>query len=115
VRSLGEASAGHCVISGFHSPVEQECLRILLRGKTPIILCPARILPVRIPAEWQRPLAEGRMLLVSTFDNPRPTTAARRNLLAAFADEHWFAHMTPGGSSERLAATIARWPSSARP
>src|SRR6266545_2049703 len=25
---------GRCVISGFHSPVEKECLSILLRGKS---------------------------------------------------------------------------------
>lgn len=29
--------AGTAVISGFHSPVEKECLRILLRGTQPII------------------------------------------------------------------------------
>ena len=33
---------GVTVISGFHSPVEKECLRILLRGKQPIIICLAR-------------------------------------------------------------------------
>ncbi|MBI4325626.1 MAG: hypothetical protein HY674_10230 [Chloroflexi bacterium] len=33
---------GRCVISGFHSPVEKECLRILMRGPQPIIICPAR-------------------------------------------------------------------------
>ena len=33
---------GRCVISGFHSPVEKECLQILLRGDAPVILCPAR-------------------------------------------------------------------------
>lgn len=103
---------GRCVISGFHSDIEAECLRILLRGTSPVILCPARTLPVRIPADWQRPLAEGRMLLVSAFDNPRPTTeiAARRNLLvAALADEAWFAHITPGGQSEALSQHIAAW------
>jgi hypothetical protein len=31
---------GHCVISGFHSPVEKECLRILLRGEPPFTICP---------------------------------------------------------------------------
>ena len=35
---------GVTVISGFHSPVEKECLRILLRGKQPIIICLARSL-----------------------------------------------------------------------
>src|SRR5438105_13983321 len=33
---------GATVISGFHSPLEKECLRILLRGKQPINMCPAR-------------------------------------------------------------------------
>src|ERR1700693_2140172 len=32
------------VVSGFHSPVEKECLRILLRGKQPIVICLARSL-----------------------------------------------------------------------
>ena len=36
--------AGRCIISGFHSPVEKECLRILLRGSQPIIICAARSL-----------------------------------------------------------------------
>ena len=51
--------AGRCIISGFHSPVEKECLRILLRGSQPIIICPARSLPKRVPAEWKKPLADG--------------------------------------------------------
>jgi len=33
---------GVTVIGGFHSPMEQECLRILLRGKQPVVWCPAR-------------------------------------------------------------------------
>ena len=41
---------GCCVISGFHSPVEKECLQILLRGSQPVIICPARSLPRRSPA-----------------------------------------------------------------
>jgi predicted Rossmann fold nucleotide-binding protein DprA/Smf involved in DNA uptake len=105
---------GRCIISGFHSPVEQECLRILLRGTPPIILCPARALPQRIPAEWQTPLAEGRLLILSGFTaaEKRVTTelAARRNaLVAALADEVCFAHITPGGQSDRLTHGLASW------
>ena len=33
---------GVTVISGFHSPIERECLNILLRGKQSVIICPAR-------------------------------------------------------------------------
>jgi predicted Rossmann fold nucleotide-binding protein DprA/Smf involved in DNA uptake len=57
----------HCIVSGFHSPVEKECLRILLRGNSPVIVCPARGLPSRIPQDWRKPLTEERMLVLSNF------------------------------------------------
>lgn len=106
--------AGRCIISGFHSPVEQECLRILLRGTPPIILCPARALPTRIPAAWQAPLAAGRLLILSGFapSEKRVTTAlaTRRNaLVAALADEVCFAHITPGGQSAHLTHLLTTW------
>ena len=41
---------GVTVVSGFHSPVEKECLRILLRGNQPIIICLARAVEkIRLP------------------------------------------------------------------
>src|ERR1039458_8367137 len=39
---------GVTVISGFHSPMERECLNILLRSPHAVIICPARNLPHRI-------------------------------------------------------------------
>ena len=30
------------VIGGFQSPMERECLRLLLRGDQPVVVCPAR-------------------------------------------------------------------------
>ena len=97
--------AGHCVVSGFHSPVEKECLRILLRGSPPIIICPARGLPKRIPPDWKKPLADGRLLTLSIFPNTESRItaglAARRNeLVAALADAVFVAHATPGGRLE---------------
>ena len=89
--------------------VEKECLRILLRGSQPIIICPARSLEnFRLSPDWKEPLAQNRLLLLSCFParHRRVTTAlaARRNeLVAALADEVWFAHITPGGQMERLA------------
>ena len=108
--------AGRCVISGFHSPIEKECLSIFLRGKPPIIICPARSLEkLSIPPGWKTPLNEGRLLILSCISSPhhRVTAelAARRNpFVAALADEVWFAHIAPGGQTEQLAKTIARWP-----
>ena len=50
--------AGRCIISGFHSPIEKECLRILLRGSQPIIICPARAIDsMRIPGECRAAFA----------------------------------------------------------
>ncbi len=89
--------AGHCVVSGFHSPVEKECLRILLRGEPPIIICPARGLPKRIPPDWEKPLADGRLLILSIF----PQTESRITAaLAALADQVFVAYATPGGRLE---------------
>ena len=105
---------GRCTISGFHSPVEKECLRILLRGSQPIVICPARSLPQRIPAEWRQPLADGQLLLLSGFrtGDKRITAelATRRDeFVAALADEVCFAHITPGGQTERLTHLLTSW------
>ena len=99
--------AGRCVVSGFHSPVEKECLRILLRGKGPVIVCPARGMPSRMPPEWIKPLADGRMLVLSIFPpsiaRKTAALAAQRNdFVAALADDIWFAHVTPGGRLAKL-------------
>jgi predicted Rossmann fold nucleotide-binding protein DprA/Smf involved in DNA uptake len=104
-----------CIISGFHSVVEKECLRILLRGSQPIIISPARSLEnFRLPTDWEEPLAQGRLLLLSCFAaTARRVTAglaARRNeFVAALADQVWFAHIAPGGKMARLASKVAAW------
>ena len=46
-------AAGVTVIGGFHSPMERECLRILLRSPHPVIICPARSLPKRLAPEFR--------------------------------------------------------------
>ncbi len=113
--------AGRCVISGFHSPIEKECLRIFLRGTPPVIICPARSLEkLRLPPAWRTPLKEGRLLILSCFPSShhRATTelAARRNEFAAgLAEKVWFAHIAPGGQTEQLAKTIASWPPTSTP
>lgn len=85
-RSLRNAEMP--IISGFHSPMEKECLDLLLRGTQPVIVCLARGLQgMRIPAPWRQAIDAGRMLLVSQFpDGIRrvtATTAQQRNQLVA--------------------------------
>jgi predicted Rossmann fold nucleotide-binding protein DprA/Smf involved in DNA uptake len=105
---------GVTVISGFHSPVEKECLRILLRGKQPIIICLARSLGrLRLPTEWRQALASGRLLLLSRFEKSRradKNTARRRNeLVAALSDEVLIIHAEPGGSIEHITTLLDCW------
>jgi predicted Rossmann fold nucleotide-binding protein DprA/Smf involved in DNA uptake len=103
------------LISGFHSPVEKECLKILLEGRQPIIVCPARSLrKMRIPVEWRPALEEGRLLIVSRFEqSPRRAdsgSARRRNeFVAALSDKVFIVHAEPGGSIERISELVDRW------
>ena len=60
--------SGVPTISGYHSPVEQECLRVLLRGSQPIVFCPARnIENMRLKPAWKDALSADRFLILSIF------------------------------------------------
>ena len=60
--------AGVCVISGFHSPLEQQCLDILLRGKQPIVTAVARRLgTLRLSTLQRKAFDEGRLTIISQF------------------------------------------------
>lgn len=103
------------VIGGFHSPMEKECLRLLLRGKQPVVVCPARgIQNMRIPREWRPALFEGRLLLLSPFNSSqrRPTAelaALRNDFVAALAQWVFIAHAAPGGKTEAFARRVLDW------
>lgn len=99
------------VISGFHSPMERECLNILLRGTCGIAFCYARSLPKRIPLEFQRPVADGRMLLLSPFGGNRnratsETSQERNRLVARLADVVFVPYAAEGGKTEALCQQI---------
>ena len=106
---------GMTLISGFHSPVEKECLKILLQGTQPIIVCPARsVRKMRIPAEWRPALEGDRLLILSRFEqSPRRAdsgSARRRNeLVAALSDEVLIVHAEPGGGIERISQLVDQW------
>ncbi len=107
--------AGMPTIGGYHSPVEQECLRVLLRGSQPIILCPARgIERMRLKSEWRQAFVDERLLIVSMFgSNHRRTTlglARRRNLfVAALADKICIAHASAGSQTLAFARQVLAW------
>ena len=106
---------GRPVIGGFHSPMEKECLRLLLRGTQPVVICPARSLKgMRVPRDWRGPLADGRLLLLSPFaEKSRRVTAglaaARNKFVAASAQSVFIAHAEPGGKTEDFCHEVLTW------
>ena len=104
--------AGVTVISGFHSPIEKECLRLLLRGAQPIVICPARSIErMRIPSEWRAPLAAGRLLILSPFDAKHlrvtaETAQYRNHFAAAFASRVLIPYAAPGSKTEAFAREV---------
>lgn len=113
VRALRDQGA--IAVSGFHSPVEKTCLRILLGDNVASIIGLARSLNnIRMPRAWYRPLQEGRLLLLSPFDEiprspTRKSSRQRNELVAALSDEIFVIHAEPGGNIDRLGRIIERW------
>lgn len=93
------------LIGGFHSPMERECLDILLRGSQPVILCPARSLRnLRMGKAARKALAEGRLLVLTVFDDEvRRSTASgailRNDLVAALAGVVLVPHAAKNGKT----------------
>lgn len=107
--ALAIRDANLAVIGGFHSPMEQEVLELLLRGSQPIVICPARsVFSMRVPWAWRASIETGRLLVASAFEEPhrRPTRelAEQRNrLVADIARILFVPHAAPDSSTEQLA------------
>ncbi len=107
--------AGVTVVGGFHSPMERECLAVLLRGRQPIVICPARSVEnMRLSSDLKPALEGGRLLLLSPFPaNQRRATAdlaqERNEFVAALADRVLIAYASPGGKLEALAHRVLGW------
>jgi len=107
--------AGTAVISGFHSPMEKECLSLLLRGEQPIIWCLAkRLTPTRIPKEYADALSKDRLLMLSPFGErtkraDEQTARIRNEFVAALADRVFVAHAASGGKTEKFCRKVIGW------
>ena len=80
------------VVSGFHSQMEKEVLKILLRGKCGIVVILARGMYRQVPKLYEEALRQNRLLLLS-YEKDNVTriseqTAHKRNkLVIALSDE----------------------------
>lgn len=105
---------GITVISPFHSPMEKECLRILLRASNPIIWGLARSLYTRVPTQpidCRPAVEEGTLVFVSPFKTPSTritaeTATIRNRMVADLADAIFIAHAAPEGKILPLALEL---------
>ena len=106
--------AGVTAISGFHSPIEKECLRLLLRGTQPIVICPARSIWHRIPSQLKASLGAGRLLILSPFEAKHSRITAetaqyRNRFAAALAARILIPHAAAGSKTEAFAREVEGW------
>lgn len=113
MRKLRESDIA--VIGGFHSPMERECLNILLKGKQPVIFCPARSIEgIRIKTEYKKPLDEGRLLFISPFAEKEKRISSEKALFrnyfaAAIADSIFISYAAPTSKTEQFCKELLTW------
>ena len=99
--------------AGFTRRWSGSCLRLLLRGEQPVVVCPARgIAKMRIPRDWRPPLEDGRLLILSPFPGTirRPTveSAGKRNeMVGSLASRVFIAHASLASKTEAFARELA--------
>ncbi|RSK50898.1 DNA-binding protein [Hymenobacter rigui] len=113
--AMEQRQLGYCVLSGFHSQLEQSIFRFLRRDvQQPIVYVLGRGIQPSISLEYERDIQMGRLLFVTPFDQEVTTvtqeTALIRNLLIAdIADRIFLPYVRPGGNLEQLVhSAVAR-------
>lgn len=101
--AIAQREACNCVISGFHSQLEKDVLHYLLKGKQPIIVAMARGLKQKLEPELQQPMDEGRLLIITPFDETvkrvtEKTATIRNRMMIELADEIVVGFASEGGN-----------------
>lgn len=115
--ALNQVSTRQVVVSGFHSPLEQSVLRLLLEARSPVVAVLARpVADARLKPDWEAAIAKGCMTVVSDSMQAKRLTseeAHQRNKLAVQLAEHIvIAYASTGGS---LAGQAETWTSRGLP
>ncbi len=109
--AVEQKNKGVCVISGFHSKIENDVYDILLKGTQPLIMVLARSLKKQYDDKTEIALQNNRLLILSPFDETvtrvsRETAAVRNAFAADMADEVFIAYARQKGSIEKLALKL---------
>ena len=105
--AIEQREKGNCIISGFHSQIEKDVLHYLLKGKQPIILALARGIKEKFKPEFQKPIDQKRLLVITAFDKSvkrvtEQTAQARNQLMLDLADNITVGFISKGGLLEEL-------------
>lgn len=111
--AIEQARLNTPLIGGFHSPLEQSVLEVMLAVKTPVVIVIARKLETaQLPSKWLIAAQAGMIAVVSMADAPQRLTAelaARRNhWIARHASHIVVAEAAPDGVLEPC---VAQWKS----
>ncbi len=111
--ALDQARTRQAVISGFHSPLEQSVLCLLLEARSPVVAVLARpVGEARLKPDWETAIARGCMTVVSGSTQAKRLTreeALQRNELAAqLVERIVIAYASSGGNLARQAELWAR-------
>ena len=103
---------GVTVVSGFHSPVERETLRVFLCSPHPIVVCWARGMPVRVPAALRGRFSAGGVLFATQFPEgmrraTRESCLFRNRFAASLAGGVFVVHARPGSKTWKLVQVLA--------
>lgn len=110
--ALQQAKAGNVVVGGFHSPLEQSVLKVLIAAGSPAAAVLARpVQGAKLPPEWRVALENGHLAVVSgvmaAAGRLTQQLAIQRNVVVAKLSQRIVvAHASPGGS---LAAQLEGW------
>lgn len=104
--AIAQREAGQAVISGFHSPLEKDVLRYLLKGKQPVVLALARGMKQSWEPPIRRALEVGRLLIITPFPEQvrrvtEDTAAVRNDLMIRLAKQVVVGYAGAGGMLER--------------
>lgn len=104
------ANERRVILSGFHSPLEQQVLRSLLRRNGRVVKLLARsISTYQAPAEEREALDDGRMFVLTPFPpevcrTTRATALERNRLILALASEIVVPHISKGSPLAEIIA-----------
>ena len=105
--AIQQAQVKNVVISGFHSPLEQSVLKLLIEAQSPVVVVLARpVESVRLPPGWRELLELGYMAVISvTTSTARlngDLATERNDLVTLLANHTVVAHASIGGILESL-------------